>query len=213
MLINTFTKNLRQPQKTIVGRFTKYFLIRRNRRLEKAAVEHCNIKPDYNVLEVGFGPGLGLEAAYQKIKGGKGKLLGLDLSPYMLEIAAKRLSEGINNKQVELHLGTVMEMPFETNSLDRIFHCNCFYFWPDFDKCVQELYRCLKPNSLMITTINYEKIKSANKLGLMRYGNIDVEHYMNVLSRNKFEIVNMKTHKNESEEYQAISAFTGSKEQ
>ncbi|XP_014782918.1 demethylmenaquinone methyltransferase [Octopus bimaculoides] len=213
MLLTTFAKNLRLPQKSIAGRFVKHFLLRINGKVEIAAVEHCNIKPDYYVLEVGFGPGLGLEAAYQKIKGGKGKLHGLDLSPYMFELTSKRLSEGISNKQVELHLGSVMEMPFETNSFDRIFHCNSFYFWPDFDKCIQELHRCLKPNSLMITTIQYEKVKLSKKFGLLKYGNIDVEYYMKVLSKNKFENVNMESRKYQSKPYQVISAFTGSKKQ
>ena len=45
-------------------------LLRHNQPLEENAAKLCGIKPDDKVLEVGFGPGLGLKAAYQYIKGG-----------------------------------------------------------------------------------------------------------------------------------------------
>ncbi|CAI9718593.1 methyltransferase 2-like [Octopus vulgaris] len=191
----------------------KFFLKRGNRIVEEKAVEHSGIEADHYVLEVGFGPGIGLEAAYNKIKDGKGKVFGLDLSPYMLETASKLMSEGITNNQVELHLGSVMEMPFESNTFDRIFHCNCFYFWPDFDKCAQELYRVLKPNTFMITTVDSKKLKASEEKGFLKYGNADIEFYMDVLRKNKFENVAMETHGPESKQYQVISAFKGAKEE
>lgn len=42
-----------------------------NRLMEIQTVELCQIKPDHKVLEVGFGPGVGLQAAYRYIKGQK----------------------------------------------------------------------------------------------------------------------------------------------
>jgi len=43
--------------------------VRRNRFLERKAVALCGIQPNDKVLEVGFGPGLGLEAASELITG------------------------------------------------------------------------------------------------------------------------------------------------
>jgi hypothetical protein len=37
--------------------------------VEHAAVRLCNIQPDDNVLEVGFGPGVGLNEAFRMVKG------------------------------------------------------------------------------------------------------------------------------------------------
>ena len=42
---------------------------KRNTNLERNAVRLCNIAPHHQVLEVGFGPGIGLEEAYHYIKG------------------------------------------------------------------------------------------------------------------------------------------------
>ena len=45
------------------------FLVKVNHSLEKLACELCEIKPDHMVLEVGFGPGLGLKEAADKVSG------------------------------------------------------------------------------------------------------------------------------------------------
>ena len=44
-------------------------LIRINAFHEKLACELCDIQPDHKVLEVGFGPGLGLKEAFNKVSG------------------------------------------------------------------------------------------------------------------------------------------------
>ena len=44
-------------------------MLKNNSFLETNAVKLSNIKPDHNVLEIGFGPGVGLEAAYNVVKG------------------------------------------------------------------------------------------------------------------------------------------------
>ena len=47
------------------------YLKSKNTFLEEKAVVLCNIKPDFEVLEVGFGPGTGLKTAAQYV--GKSK--------------------------------------------------------------------------------------------------------------------------------------------
>lgn len=97
-------------------------------------------------------------------------MVGLDRSPYIVEEATKLMSEGIVKKQAELHLGNVMEMPFESNSFDRLFHCNTYYFWPDLQKSAQVLYRVLKPGCFMITILNQRYLKCMKAVGILRYG-------------------------------------------
>ena len=45
------------------------FLVSRNSILEKNAARLCNIQPHHHVLEVGFGPGIGLQHALQYVQG------------------------------------------------------------------------------------------------------------------------------------------------
>ncbi|XP_014788729.1 uncharacterized protein LOC106882529 [Octopus bimaculoides] len=213
MIIESLAKNSCLPQKTFMGRFVKRILTEKWRHMELLAVENCQLHPNHNVLEVGFGPGIGLQAAYNIIKNGNGKVVGLDLSPYILEEATKILSEGIVKKQVELHLGNVMEMPFESNSFDRLFHCNTFYFWPDLNKSAQELYRVLKPGCFMVTILNQRYLKYMKTIGILRYGDADIQKYLNALQQSKFENIKISHGKYGIKPYQIITAYTGNKQE
>ena len=44
-------------------------MIRRNSFLELNAVKLLEVQPDQKILEVGFGPGVGIRAAYDIVKG------------------------------------------------------------------------------------------------------------------------------------------------
>ena len=44
-------------------------MVKKNTILETEAVKLCGIQPDHEVLEVGFGPGVGLKAAHDVVKG------------------------------------------------------------------------------------------------------------------------------------------------
>ena len=47
-------------------------------------VEHLNIQPNYKVLEVGFGTGIGIKAALKKVENGHGRVYGVDISEQMV---------------------------------------------------------------------------------------------------------------------------------
>lgn len=212
MAMERFAQSVKLPQKGFFGWLTRKLFERENGFLELNAVKLCDLNPNHQILELGFGPGLGLEAAYKQIKDGSGKVWGLDLSPYMLEVAGNRLKDAIDSGKVELCLGNVMEIPFEANTFDRVFHCNCFYFWPDFNKSVQEIYRVMKPESLMVTTINQASVEKAVERGVLKYGNPDVPHYMEILSKNGFSNVHLKEFDEHGKVYQVIFASVGKKE-
>ena len=143
---------------------------------------------------------------------GPGKLWGLDISPYMHEVAGNRLKDAINCGKVELCLGSVMEIPFEANTFDRVFHCNCFYFWPDFNKGVQEIHRVMKPDSLMVTTINQTSVDKAVERGILKYANPNVPLYMETLNKNGFSNVHLKEFDDRGKVYQAIFASVDKKD-
>ena len=49
--------------------FIQKLMLKNNSFLEQNAVALSKIHPNHNVLEVGYGAGVGLEAAYQVVKG------------------------------------------------------------------------------------------------------------------------------------------------
>ncbi|XP_021364585.1 uncharacterized protein LOC110457576 isoform X2 [Mizuhopecten yessoensis] len=209
MLRDAIARNLRKPGATLVGRIVTGLLVKRNGTLEREAVRLCKIQPDRQVLELGFGPGLGIEAACQLVRGGKGKVYGVDFSEEMVIAATKRVKKDIDDGKVELINGDVADLScFQSNTFDCVFHCNCYYFWPDIDKVARELHRVMKPDSLMVTTMSIERVKRIQALGFLRYANPDQTRYMKALESSGFCDVRSEKEKSEKsgKVYDAIFA-------
>ncbi|XP_060070294.1 ubiquinone/menaquinone biosynthesis C-methyltransferase UbiE-like [Ylistrum balloti] len=179
-LVEHIACNLRRPDNTLIGRVVK---MSGNVRCYKEKRHVCaEIEPDHKVLEVGFGPGIGIEEACKYVKGGKGKVYGIDISQEMVATATKRAEKEINDGKVELINGDVADLSrFGSSTFDCVFHGNCYYFWPDMDKATHELYRVMKTDAVMISTMNYERAKRMQGLGLLRYGYPDQGRYMKSL--------------------------------
>lgn len=134
-----------RPTEGVAGWLTSKILTRLNQVLEENAVMLCRISTDDTVLELGHGPGLGLEAAAKLLSGPRGRVLGIDYSEYMHQVASEKLQELIANGKVTLHHCDVASMPIAESSVDKVFHCNCYYFWPDLKKGTREIHRVMKP--------------------------------------------------------------------
>lgn len=121
-----------------------------------------------------------------------GMLHGLDYSESMMEVATNRLRDEINDGKVKLCLGSVDEMPFDSNMFDKIYHCNVYYFLKDRDSCCKELLRVLKSGGIMITVVNVSGIRTAIQSGVLTAAQTDVDTYMMNLSDAGFADVSMK---------------------
>eukprot|EP00058_Branchiostoma_floridae_P023117 XP_002608607.1 hypothetical protein BRAFLDRAFT_231146 [Branchiostoma floridae] len=125
----------------------------------------------------------------------------------MICIATKRLHQHIASGKLHLTLGNVMKLPYPDNSMDRIFHVNCYYFWDDLDQGCKELYRVLSPGGAMITTMNYKLLKLSIEKNLNAYAhNYDPDAYMKSLEKTGFTGVRMEHLKDGDKDFQAIFA-------
>jgi len=199
-------RNFSNPEKSIFGLIAMKFMLKNNSFLETNAVSLCKIQPDHNVLEIGFGAGVGLQAAYNILKDGKGMLYGIDKSFYSVERSSKRLKQGIAEKKVVLFDGSADNIPLNTDTIHRVYHCNCYYFWPNNRTVMREIYRVMRPGALMITTLNLDSLRKAESKGLLMYGDTDPVKYMACLEMYGFENVRMEYHKDASSgtEFQVI---------
>lgn len=210
-LIESFASHLRLPRKSMMGWITMQFFQRHNHLVEKNAAQLCNIQPHHQVLEIGFGPGIGIEHALSYVKDGPGKICGVELSPYSLEKASTRLHQAIRSKKVELSLGNVVDLPYGTDSFDRVFHTNCFYFWPSMQQGLQEIHRVMKPGGDMVTALCLDTIRRGKARGIFKYGNPDPVNYMCALEMTGFENIRFEYFTDGDYKYQAIFAHLGEK--
>ena len=103
----------------------------------------AGLKEGEHVLDLGSGGGLDCFLAAQKV-GPKGKAVGLDMTPDMVELARRNAGKvGLAN--VEFHQGEIERMPFPDASFDVIISNCVINLSPDKDAVFNESFRVLRP--------------------------------------------------------------------
>jgi ubiquinone/menaquinone biosynthesis C-methylase UbiE len=110
-----------------------------------------DIHPSDSVLEIGSGPGLGLQLAAARAY--QGKAVGVDRSETMLEMAHHRNNALIETGRVKLHLGTVDKLPFDNATFDKAMTINSLHLWPDPVAGLKEVRRTLRKGGQIVVAI------------------------------------------------------------
>lgn len=63
-------------------------------------------------------------------------------------MASERLKELLASGKMTLYHCDVAAMPLGDSTVDKVFHCNCYYFWPDLRKVATEIHRVMKPGRI-----------------------------------------------------------------
>ncbi|XP_040007957.1 uncharacterized methyltransferase YdaC [Xiphias gladius] len=199
-------KQLGNPTRSVAGWLVSKLLTVRNQVLEENAVQLCGIQPGDTVLEVGHGPGLGLQSAAKLLKEPEGRLIGVDYSEYMHQMASERVKELVASGKVTLHHCDVAAMPLADSTVDKVFHCNCYYFWPDLRKGASEIHRVMKPGGLMVTTLRLYHVATMAAKRVMPGENWRPEAYMAALRDSGFTEVRIEDKRHKYITFQAIYA-------
>jgi ubiquinone/menaquinone biosynthesis C-methylase UbiE len=127
--------------KGLLGRIGGLILARFNRAFAEEIVALLDVRAAERVLEVGFGPGVGIELLASAASGGK--VAGIDPSTEMVEQASARNAAAIGTGAVDLRQGSVESMPFEDDSFDTALAINSMQVWPDKPAGLREIRRVL----------------------------------------------------------------------
>ena len=106
-------------------------------------VSLLDLQPDERVLEIGFGPGVAVEAMSRLVT--RGTVYGVDHSPVMLRRASGRNRSAVRAGRVRLTLAGAEDLPAFDGLLDVVVAVNSMGFWPDPPARVDELRRRLCP--------------------------------------------------------------------
>jgi SAM-dependent methyltransferase len=126
-----------------------------NRQRNNWTLDLLNIKPADRVLELGFGPGLGIRGAAERAH--EGEVFGIDHSAVMLRQASKRNAAAIAAGRVELHLASVDALPDFPAKFDKIFGVNVHMFWSNAAAVIAELLVLLQPGGTLALTFQPRK--------------------------------------------------------
>ncbi len=106
-------------------------------------LQFAGVQPGQTVLDIGSGAGIDCFIASQKV-GPTGKIIGLDMTPAMLETARRNAKEG-GYTNVEFRQGDAENMPLADSSVDWVISNCVINLAPDKRKVFAEINRVLKP--------------------------------------------------------------------
>ena len=106
-------------------------------------LQFAGVKPGQTVLDIGSGAGIDCFLAADKV-GPKGRVIGLDMTPAMIE-KARAIAKERGYLNVEFRLGRADQMPVDNASVDWIISNCVINLAPDKPAVFREAFRVLKP--------------------------------------------------------------------
>jgi ubiquinone/menaquinone biosynthesis C-methylase UbiE len=161
--------------------------------IAQQTIQLMELKPGQRVLDLGCGTGWASRLLARLVgdgPGGSGQVVGLDVSDEMIRRARTESREFENLLFV---WGSASEIPWEENYFDPILSIESFYYYPDQDRVLAELFRVLAPGGRLFILINLYKDNPycqrwIDKLGVPVHFRSEQE-YLTLLRAHAFEQV------------------------
>ncbi len=112
------------------------------------AIDALDIADGDHVLDVGCGPGRSLTRLAALAP--RGRIVGADPAPLMVEIARKRNRVPVDEGRVDVVVASAARLPFADASFDKALCVHVVYFWNDLATAFGELARVLKPGGRLV---------------------------------------------------------------
>lgn len=128
------------------GRLAGWLMLHINNR-QQELLDLLDVRPGDDVLEIGYGPG-GLIRLLQRSPARR--ICGVDPSPQMRDMAARRHRDGIASGRIDLRLGTAARTGFADAEFDRVVSVNNIAIWPDLDAGLHEAHRVTRPGGRVL---------------------------------------------------------------
>ena len=126
--------------------------------MREAGLKMLGAKAGQSVLEIGFGTGHCLVDLAGAV-GPDGKVLGIDISENMRDVAEKRLAEKQLADRAVLQCGDAATLPYDSHSLYAMFASFVLELFdtPDLPRVLAEWRRLLKPAGRFIFAARWRR--------------------------------------------------------
>ena len=113
-----------------------------------------DLRPGERVLDLGCGSGWATRLLARHAGQGPqgfGQVVGLDISDEMVR-QARAASKEYDN--IMFVIGSAAQIPWEENFFDKVLSVESFYYYPDQDRALAELFRVMAPKGRLFILIN-----------------------------------------------------------
>ena len=152
-----------------------------------------DLRPGDRVLDLGCGSGWATRLLARLVTDGPegfGQVVGVDVSDEMIR-QARAASKDFEN--ILYAWGSAQQIPWEENFFDKMLSVESFYYYPDQERALAELFRVMAPRGRMFILINLYKdnpysLQWVDKLKVPVHVRSEAE-YIDLLTKHGFENV------------------------
>lgn len=179
--------------------------------------EFAHIREGDTVVDLGSGAGNDCFIA-RSLVGDKGKVIGIDFTPAMIEKARVNAEKlGFNN--VEFRRGDIEEMPVTTDTVDVVVSNCVLNLVPDKDGVFREIFRILKPGGhfsisdiVLEGTLPPSLQQEAEMIAGCVAGAIQKKEYLQLIENNGFVNLTIQKEKSITIPDDILSAYLSEKQ-
>lgn len=154
-LFKNFRDQFVKPE-GLLGRLAGFLMYWAGREKNRWTLSLLKLQKEDHVLEIGFGPGVAIHMAAQKVP--KGLVVGIDYSEIMVRQALKRNRAAVEAGRVQLLKADVNALPTFSTTFDKVFSVNSIIFWREPSAVLKAIRQQMNPNGLIAVTVQpYEK--------------------------------------------------------
>jgi len=125
-----------------------------HRNITEKTIQVMNLRPGERVLDLSCGTGWATRLVARMVGEGPkgfGQVVGVDISDEMIR-RARAASRDFEN--VMYVWGSAQQIPWEENFFDKALSVEAFYYYPDQERTLAELFRVLAPRGRFFLLIN-----------------------------------------------------------
>lgn len=124
--------------------------------ITEQALERMGLKPGDRVLDLGCGAGWASRLLARKVAdtANPGQVVGIDISDEMVR-RARAASRDFDN--LMFVVGAADHIPWEENFFTHVLSVESFYYYPDQDRVLNDLFRVMAPQGKLFILINLYK--------------------------------------------------------
>lgn len=147
-LSKKFFNNARKPQ-GLLGKWIMRFMNgHAHQDLADWAFPFFDIDDGDSILDIGCGGGGNVARFLKKFPNSIVK--GIDYSPVSVALSREINQDEITKGRCQITEGNVLNLPYESFSMDVVSAFETVYYWPDLVDSFRQVYRVLKPNGKFI---------------------------------------------------------------